>query len=634
MKKFFTLIMLALMSCVGASAQTTYKVEDTPISNVSEFTSGIYAISICTNEFSGFMYYNTSQSNEPFCMRRNTSLSSFSSNGLVSDNTYLWKIIKEGDNFSIQCVQNNEYVSNIGADSSYPKSRGNIKKVGQTVSSVTAEACHSFTLGNSRTENNITRWLIYKTGDGQVVNNAYPYLHTNTTSTSYSTLSYWEGGSNTSFSSGSAIKVAFYKASMLFPAAGTHYVTITGKTTDRYNYLHSDVDKSLSNNQFTWLAQNASTEYNYIWKVVVDENKNASIINAQGTPLLVKKSTSNSDPVVKNSVTFEAHSTSSISGAYYIKISNDGLQSGHNCLNVSDNNYANGSVRAVTAWQTTGDGTNAADNHWAVEEVTSKDFYDVVILDGTNASGADFSSATYVTYSGQKVFNGGFFAVAKNTVISKNDVNVANIPTGKIANVDVAGNTITITCVNSYSATITAGNNGNFGTLCLPYATTVPTGVDAYTLTTLENEHIAFTKAYPAGSTLPAEEPVLIVSNNAGSYNFVGTTNVAKVGTNIFLGTPNGGQVDMSGNDIFVLAMDGSDICFMRTTAENVNPYKAYIKTSLNFSAKAIKIDFEGPTAINGVISNSENTIFDLSGRKVSNTRNGFYIVNGKKVLR
>lgn len=865
MKKFFTLFAFVLMSCMGAWAD--YVVSSTPINQESELTDGIYALSVRTKDKSGFLYYNTSEAYTPFRVTHGQTLSTFSSNGVVNNTVYLWKVTKGANGFSLQCVNNNQFISNVGAAGgdthTDPKGHGNIQKVGNTSSGATAEAVTSFHLGASGNDNGITRWLIYKTQDGEV-HNGYPYVHTNDGS-GCQILSYWENGEITNMNSGTACKVAFYKVTPVFPTAGTYHVTITGKTSDRYNYLHSDVDKSLNSNQFTWLAQTASTSYNYIWKVVVDENKNASIINAQGTPLLVKKSSSDSNPVVKNTVTFEAHNTSSITGAYYVKLSNDGLQSGHNCLNVSDNNYANGSVRAVTAWQTTGGGTNAADNHWAVEEVTNKDFYDVVIVDGNNASGADFSSATYVTYSGQKVFNGGFFAVAENAEFVKANLAVENIPAGKIANIDVTDNTITVTCVDNvtvtfnytsnngaswsvnkeftpgytltesdyavdfytnytlspndltvnstnttfnitcednfpftagkrtriqsyrgvvangdfyvssagypyamkndvnashignnnnlwkiehvagtpdmftvchiktnkyltlastaraqatmeseikgsatapfaaqtsffrvkkstahpdngfvllhpandrtccnahydnsagwgyglggwecasgtapesvndnamfvldlYDATIAAGDNGNFGTLCLPYATTVPTGVDAYTLTTLENDHIAFTKAYAAGSTLPANEPVLLTGDNAGTFVFNQTTTSAdKVGTNIFLGTPNAEQVDMSGNDIYVLAMDEGNICFMRTTATNVNPYKAYIKTSAISSAKAIKIDFDGPTAINGILNSSENTIFDLSGRKVYNARNGFYIVNGKKVLR
>lgn len=77
---------------------------------------------------------------------------------------------------------------------------------------------------------------------------------------------------------------------------------------------------------------------------------------------------------------------------------------------------------------------------------------------------------------------------------------------------------------------------------------------------------------------------------------------------------------------------------FFSTTSKNIQaqPGKAYlkVKTTQSASLKGFLINPQ-PTGIEaiGVDADCDNTIYDLSGRRVENPSNGIYIQNGKKIL-
>lgn len=78
---------------------------------------------------------------------------------------------------------------------------------------------------------------------------------------------------------------------------------------------------------------------------------------------------------------------------------------------------------------------------------------------------------------------------------------------------------------------------------------------------------------------------------------------------------------------------------FFSTTSSNniqAQPGKAYlkVKTTQSASLKGFLINPQ-PTGVEaiGVDADCDNTIYDLSGRRVENPSNGIYIQNGKKIL-
>ncbi len=444
MKKIVTLIMLLYMVCTGAWAQTHEtpawdnhdNLKISPALNNRQFTGNVTFYSIKNKKVNGYLS-STAKSNSSLTVNGTNSVNDNAKWAIIGNTTNGFQFINKSTleaigmtpfNITDQENQTSETASFLTTDYTDPK----------TYFAITEHRWYG-TTGN---ENMFV-----------ITDQSTKYYYWN----NLNTLGYWYSGENYEYgfygwkkattnkgddgASWKLTEVETVDYTPHFPSAGTYHVTLTGKTTDRKNYLHSNVDNLLNGNLYTWLAESASTNYNYIWKIVVDANKNATIVNAQGTPLILKKESDKTTAVLRSNVTFEAHS-----GSYYIKIANNSelKNSTHNCLNISDNNYANGDVRAVTSWSTT-DGPNASDNHWDINEITGNDFYDVVIVDGIAATGANYSSATYVTYDGQKVFNGGFFAVATGTVVSDSELSVNNLPANKQAVVSISDHTINIT---------------------------------------------------------------------------------------------------------------------------------------------------------------------------------------------
>ena len=184
----------------------------------------------------------------------------------------------------------------------------------------------------------------------------------------------------------------------------------------------------------------------------------------------------------------------------------------------------------------------------------------------------------------------------------------------------------------SYNTTI--NTTAQAGTLCLPFAATIPAGVDAWTLTYTSGEKATPT---PVTTTIPANTPVLL--NGSGSKSFTGSsvevdadaTNTSGAMTGVF----KQGYVPQNS---YVLQSGDEGIGFYKVDAENtiiIKPFRAYL-TAQSGGAR-IFIDFgEDPTGINNVTAKKaeENgAYFNLAGQRVAQPTKGLYIVNGKKVV-
>jgi len=171
------------------------------------------------------------------------------------------------------------------------------------------------------------------------------------------------------------------------------------------------------------------------------------------------------------------------------------------------------------------------------------------------------------------------------------------------------------------------------GTLCLPFAATLPTGVTAYTLTYTGGDEAMATKVEGA---IAANTPVLV--NGKGDAQFNGSNadviasaaNVSGALTGVFETTavPAGSYVLQKGGEGlgFYKVAEGSTI--------NAKPFRAYL-TAQGAGAR-LKIAFaDTTTGIESVTAKEQQDgqCFDLQGRRVAQPTKGLYIVNGKKVI-
>lgn len=192
----------------------------------------------------------------------------------------------------------------------------------------------------------------------------------------------------------------------------------------------------------------------------------------------------------------------------------------------------------------------------------------------------------------------------------------------------------------SLTRTLKAGWN----TICLPFATTAEAvageGAVAYAFTDVSEENeLTFSKV----ANMEANVPYLFYcENEAVNPNFNNVTLMAAEPKTI---TPDGSAWSFKGNYTPGMDMNGKygvtgDKVRLAGSGSTLNGMRAYLEGPDNAQAtvKVNKFDTEET----GIIltpaaqeeTNSEQIIYDLSGRRVNKTQKGIYIINGKKVMK
>lgn len=186
------------------------------------------------------------------------------------------------------------------------------------------------------------------------------------------------------------------------------------------------------------------------------------------------------------------------------------------------------------------------------------------------------------------------------------------------------------------SYTTTINTEAKAGTLCLPFAATIPSGVDAYTLTYTGGDAAT---AEAVENTIPANTPVLL--NGEGEVTFSGSgaavsasaTNTEGAMTGVF-------EATIVPEDSYVLQKQDDKIGFFKVNSSDITaaPFRAYV-TAQNAGSR-LNIVYAGEaTGISTTLNNNEGmmNVYDLQGRRVveanSTLSRGLYIVNGKKIM-
>jgi hypothetical protein len=193
---------------------------------------------------------------------------------------------------------------------------------------------------------------------------------------------------------------------------------------------------------------------------------------------------------------------------------------------------------------------------------------------------------------------------------------------------------VALTAANaSYDLTVT---DAGAATLVLPFASALPSGVEAYTLNyTAGNSSV---KATEVETTLTANTPVLI-NAEAGNYTFSATDAAINTGaaaqgalTGVYAETlvPDGS---------YILTNHSGEIGFRKVdgTTNKVDAYRAYL--TADGAGARLSISFDDDSETTSIVtvpdgsSSGSPIIYDLQGRRVSQPVKGLYVKNGKKVV-
>ena len=175
-------------------------------------------------------------------------------------------------------------------------------------------------------------------------------------------------------------------------------------------------------------------------------------------------------------------------------------------------------------------------------------------------------------------------------------------------------------------------SEAGYATTYLPFAVTIPGGVTAYAVSSIDANILELTAI---STTIPAETPV-ILEGDEGTYIFAITTSDPYGETNLLTGTLT--QKDAEDGNYILQNQEGNVGFYLVDTNEaqpKIPANRAYFETALGQAGvKAFFFNGGDTDAIKSVFSGiAEGKIFDLSGRKVAKMQKGnTYIVNGKKV--
>ena len=188
-----------------------------------------------------------------------------------------------------------------------------------------------------------------------------------------------------------------------------------------------------------------------------------------------------------------------------------------------------------------------------------------------------------------------------------------------------ASNGITL----SYTGSVT-----NYGTLILPFAYTLPSGVDAYSELSVSGEAIMGEKI-ASGSQVAANTPVLL--KGTGTFDVSGAAaTVEETYTSGILTGIYANYTTIAGD--YVLQNQSGSYAFYKVngTTPTIKPFRAYMPASVGGAAKAFTFNFDGDaTAINEIVNSKlvNGKCYNLAGQRVSNPSRGIYVIGGRKVI-
>ena len=170
--------------------------------------------------------------------------------------------------------------------------------------------------------------------------------------------------------------------------------------------------------------------------------------------------------------------------------------------------------------------------------------------------------------------------------------------------------------------------DAGYATYCAPVAVTINSNVKAYKAAQ-ETGKLVLTEIT---DVIPSNEPVIIAAAE-GTYDMAITTGSATVSGNDLVGTLAAETV--TAGSCYTLQNLTSGVGFYRYSGTVLGGFKAYVAGASDATSRGLAFDFGNTTGLEIINADGTNaTIYDLSGRQVKAAQKGFYIVDGKKVIK
>lgn len=191
--------------------------------------------------------------------------------------------------------------------------------------------------------------------------------------------------------------------------------------------------------------------------------------------------------------------------------------------------------------------------------------------------------------------------------------------------------------VDGLNINLSAVGDYTYSTLSLPFGVTLPADVKAYILT-VENGWAVPTEI----SEVPAGTGVLLRGTSSSVTSATLTIKAAaSAGKDISGNKLVHTYVDITGERSageYILGNGEDGLGFyQRKSTKKIGANKAYLQLGADIAGvKGLVLNFDDETGVNEVKSegvNSEKSIFNLAGQRMSRVQKGVNIVNGKKVL-
>lgn len=197
---------------------------------------------------------------------------------------------------------------------------------------------------------------------------------------------------------------------------------------------------------------------------------------------------------------------------------------------------------------------------------------------------------------------------------------------------DAAASQWIIEDIADFSVALNAAEGKSYATFNAPFGVTLGGDVKAYAITLETNAEGDWAVPTEIGQQVPANTPVLLVSESAAA-SVTATINDAAPAVNV-ANVLKGTNVEAAPSAYVLNAKDGVVGFYALGADGKLGANKAYLEKAAGDNGEVKALKFDIATAIKAVNAAENASVFNLAGQRVNKAQKGIYIVNGKKVVK